>query len=43
MKRNKILSSLLALTIAVVLVGCGTKADTTKDTSKDAPKTEEVY
>lgn len=40
MKKNKILSSLLALTIAVALVGCGANANNKNNTAKDAPKTE---
>ncbi|WP_291632634.1 rhodanese-like domain-containing protein [Clostridium sp.] len=40
MKRNKILTSLLALTIAVALVGCGSSVNNAKSDTKDAPKTE---
>jgi len=40
MKKNKILTSLLALIITASLVGCGTKADTAKDAAKDATKVE---
>jgi rhodanese-related sulfurtransferase len=40
MKRNKVLLSLLALTIAVALVGCGNSTDNTKDTTKDTTNTE---
>jgi rhodanese-related sulfurtransferase len=42
MKRNKILTSLLALTIAVALVGCGSSVNNVKSDTKDAPKTEEA-
>lgn len=40
MKKNKILTSLLALIITATLVGCGTKTDTTKDTTTEATKIE---
>ncbi|MBK5241970.1 rhodanese-like domain-containing protein [Clostridium sp.] len=42
MKKSKILSSLIALTIAVSLVGCGSSANSTNNATKDAPKTEET-
>ena len=40
MRKNKILTSLLALIITASLVGCGTKADTTKDAAKETTKVE---
>lgn len=40
MKRNKILSSLLALTIAVALVGCGNSTNNAKNATKNATTTE---
>ncbi|MGY0373998.1 rhodanese-like domain-containing protein [Clostridium sp. JNZ J1-5] len=35
MKKNKIISSILALALAVSLAGCGTKNDTAKDTKQN--------
>ncbi|MGV8979984.1 rhodanese-like domain-containing protein [Clostridium sp.] len=40
MKKSKILSSLLILTIVLSLVGCATKPDTTKVATTEAAKTE---
>lgn len=40
MKRNKILLSLLALTIAIALVGCGNSANNAKNDAKNTTKTE---
>jgi rhodanese-related sulfurtransferase len=42
MRKNKILTALIALTIAVALVGCATTPNNTKNETKDAPKTEET-
>jgi rhodanese-related sulfurtransferase len=42
MKKNKILTSLIALTITLSLVGCATTPNNTKEATKDAPKTEET-
>jgi len=40
MKKNKILTSLLALIITASLAGCAAKTDTTKDAAKDTTKVE---
>ncbi|MGH4138438.1 rhodanese-like domain-containing protein [Clostridium sp.] len=40
MKKNKILSSLLVLSVVLSLVGCATKPDTTKVTTTEPTKTE---